>query len=195
MWYSSFASALLYKHICQWACNFFFVGCINIIVPSSTILISYDFILSSMFCIKSSEGRSKAFSTYSSHVISLSLFFDSSAFVYFKSSSAGSLGEENISSVFYSNVVLIVNPLLYSLRNKDYPQENSDQEELLTVQCCLYKSHFHIEIVCIDEKYRRCLHLSFLDNIMIFTLKFQTCRKSWCNTEIYFLFIKESFNL
>ncbi|KAL1782637.1 Olfactory receptor 8B3, partial [Sigmodon hispidus] len=53
------------------------VGSINIIVPTSTIFTSYGFILSNIFHIKSSEGRSKAFSTCSSHIIAVSLFFGS----------------------------------------------------------------------------------------------------------------------
>nr|XP_004670653.1 olfactory receptor 8B3-like [Jaculus jaculus] len=92
---------------------------INIIVPSVTIFISYGFILSSIFRISSTEGRSKAFRTCSSHIIAVSLFFGSGAFMYLKPSSAGSMDEGKISSVFYTNVVPMLNPLIYSLRNKD----------------------------------------------------------------------------
>ncbi|CAN0323297.1 unnamed protein product [Rangifer tarandus platyrhynchus] len=97
----------------------FIVGGINIIVPSLTIFISYGFILSSILHIKSTEGRSKAFNTCSSHIIAISLFFGSCAFMYLKPSSVGSLDERKISSVFYTNVVAMMNPLIYSLRNKD----------------------------------------------------------------------------
>ncbi|NP_001001085.1 olfactory receptor Olr1254 [Rattus norvegicus] len=97
----------------------FVVGSINIIVPISTIFISYGFILSSIFRMSSSEGRSKAFSTCSSHIIAAFLFFGSGAIRYFKPSSAGSMDEGKISSVFYTNVIPMINPLLYSLRNKD----------------------------------------------------------------------------
>ncbi|KAM9764302.1 olfactory receptor 8B3 [Dama dama] len=92
---------------------------INITVPSFTILISYIFILTSILHIKSSQGRSKAFSTCSSHMIALSLFFGSAAFMYLKYSSPGSMEQGKISSVFYTNVVPMLNPLIYSLRNKD----------------------------------------------------------------------------
>ncbi|XP_028719501.1 olfactory receptor 8B8-like [Peromyscus leucopus] len=97
----------------------FIVVSINIIVHTSTIFISYGCILSSIFRISSSEGRSKAFSTCSSHILAVSLFFVSGAFVYFKPSSAGSMNEGKISSVFYTNVVPMLNPLIYSLRNRD----------------------------------------------------------------------------
>ncbi|KAK7811303.1 hypothetical protein U0070_002236 [Myodes glareolus] len=95
------------------------VGTINVIVPTSTIFISYGFILFSIFQISSSEGRSKAFSTCSSHILTVSLFFGSSAFEYFKPSSGRSMEEGKFSSVFYTNVVPMTNPLIYSLRNKD----------------------------------------------------------------------------
>ena len=92
---------------------------INITVPSFTILISYIFILTSILHIKSSQGRSKAFSTCSSHMIALSIFFGSATFMYLKYSSPGSMEQGKISSVFYTNVVPMLNPLIYSLRNKD----------------------------------------------------------------------------
>ncbi|XP_052045561.1 olfactory receptor 8B3-like [Apodemus sylvaticus] len=92
---------------------------INIIGSTPTIFISYGFILSSIFRISSSKGRSKAFSTCSSHIIAVSLFFGSGAFVYFKPSSPGSMERAKISSIFYTNVVPMMNPLIYSLKNKD----------------------------------------------------------------------------
>ncbi|KAH0515508.1 Olfactory receptor 8B3 [Microtus ochrogaster] len=94
------------------------VGSIHVIVPTSTIFISYGFILFSIIHISSSEGRSKAFSTCSSHIIVVSLFFGSGTLVYFKPST-GSMNEGKISSVLYTNVVPMMNPLIYSLRNKD----------------------------------------------------------------------------
>ncbi|XP_007074104.2 olfactory receptor 145-like [Panthera tigris] len=97
----------------------FIVVGINIIVPSVTIFVSYGCILSSILHISSTEGRSKAFSTCSSHIIAVSLFFGSGAFMYLKPSSAGSMDERKISSIFYTNTVPMMNPLLYSLRNKD----------------------------------------------------------------------------
>nr|XP_055162068.1 olfactory receptor 145-like [Nyctereutes procyonoides] len=97
----------------------FIVVGVNIIVPTVTIFVSYGFILSSTLRISSTEGRSKAFSTCSSHIIAVSLFFGSGAFMYLKPSSAGSMDEGKISSLFYTNVVPLMNPFIYSLRNKD----------------------------------------------------------------------------
>ncbi|XP_037695030.1 olfactory receptor 8B3-like [Choloepus didactylus] len=97
----------------------FIVASINIFVPSLTIFLSYGFILCSILHINSTEGRSKAFSTCSSHIIAVSLFFGSCVFMYLQPSSARSMNEGKISSVFYTNVIPMMNPLVYSLRNKD----------------------------------------------------------------------------
>ncbi|XP_028718510.1 olfactory receptor 145-like [Peromyscus leucopus] len=97
----------------------FIVAGKDIIVPTVIIFTSYGFILSNILKINSTEGRSKAFSTCSSHIIAVSLFFGSCAFMYLKPSSAGSMDQGKISSVFYNIVVPMMNPLIYSLRNKD----------------------------------------------------------------------------
>ncbi|XP_008839193.1 olfactory receptor 145-like [Nannospalax galili] len=97
----------------------FIVAGKDIIAPTVIIFISYGFILSSILQIRSTEGRSKAFSTCSSHIIAVSLFFGSCSFMYLKPSSAGSMDEGKISSIFYTIVVPMLNPLIYSLRNKD----------------------------------------------------------------------------
>uniref|UniRef100_A0A8C5P0G9 Olfactory receptor family 8 subfamily B member 57 n=1 Tax=Jaculus jaculus TaxID=51337 RepID=A0A8C5P0G9_JACJA len=97
----------------------FVVVGVSIIVPSLTIFVSYTLILSSILRIHSAKGRSKAFSTCSSHVIAVSLFFGSSSFIYFKASPAGSVDQDKISTVFYTIMVPMMNPFIYSLRNKD----------------------------------------------------------------------------
>ncbi|XP_027240822.1 olfactory receptor 8B3 [Cricetulus griseus] len=97
----------------------FIVGGKDITVPGIVVFISYGFILSSILQIRSTAGRSKAFNTCSSHIIAVSLFYGSCAFMYLKPSSVGSLDEGKVSSVFYTIVVPMMNPLIYSLRNKD----------------------------------------------------------------------------
>ena len=97
----------------------FIVVTIGIGVPTVTIFISYGFILSSIFHISSTEGRSKAFSTCSSHILAVSLFFGSGAFMYLKPPSILPLDQGKVSSLFYTIVVPMFNPLIYSLRNKD----------------------------------------------------------------------------
>ncbi|XP_005069424.1 olfactory receptor 145-like [Mesocricetus auratus] len=88
-------------------------------VPSITIIVSYTFILSNILQIHSMEGRSKAFSTCSSHIIVVSVFFGSGAFMYLHPSSVLSMDQGKVSTVFYTIVVPMFNPLIYSFRNKE----------------------------------------------------------------------------
>ncbi|XP_028611695.1 olfactory receptor 145-like [Grammomys surdaster] len=91
---------------------------VNVITPSLTVFISYTLIISNILSIRSAEGRSKAFSTCGSHVIAVSLFYGASAFMYLKPSSA-SVDGDKISTIFYTIVGPMLNPFIYSLRNKD----------------------------------------------------------------------------
>ena len=97
----------------------FIVVAITIGVSIVTIFVSYGFILSSIFHISSTEGRSKAFSTCSSHIIAVSLFFGSGTFVYLTPPSIIPLDQGKVCTLFYTIVVPMLNPLIYSLRNKD----------------------------------------------------------------------------
>ncbi|XP_036856838.2 olfactory receptor 8A1-like [Manis javanica] len=97
----------------------FCVAGFNIIVNSLPVLISYAFILSSILRISTTEGRSKAFSTCSSHLAAVGLFYGSTAFMYLKPSVTNSLAQEKVASVFYTTVIPMLNPLIYSLRNKE----------------------------------------------------------------------------
>ena len=97
----------------------FIVAGKDIIVPTAIILTYYGFILCNIFQVRSTEIRYNAFSTCSSHIFAISLFFGSSTFMYLQPSSAGSMDEGKISSIFYTIVVPMMNPLIYSFRNKD----------------------------------------------------------------------------
>ncbi|CAH6862591.1 olfactory receptor 8D2 [Phodopus roborovskii] len=97
----------------------FIIGGINTLAPTLAVIISYAFILTSIFRIRSSEGRSKAFGTCSSHILAVGIFFGSITFMYFKPPSSNKMEEEKVSSVFYTTVIPMLNPLIYSLRNKD----------------------------------------------------------------------------
>lgn len=97
----------------------FVIGGFNTLVPTLAVFISYAFIFYSILHIQSSEGRSKAFGTCSSHLMAVALFFGSITFMYFKPPSRNSLEQEKVSSVFYTTVIPMLNPLIYSLRNKD----------------------------------------------------------------------------
>ncbi|XP_003422121.2 olfactory receptor 8B8-like [Loxodonta africana] len=91
----------------------------NVAVPCLNIIVSYAYILSSILHIHSREGRAKAFSTCSSHVIVVCVFFGSGAFMYLHPSSVLSMDQGKVSTVFYTIVVPMLNPLIYSFRNKE----------------------------------------------------------------------------
>ncbi|XP_074043885.1 olfactory receptor 8G50-like [Macrotis lagotis] len=90
----------------------------NLLVPTTIILGSYIFILFSILRIQSTAGRSKAFSTCGSHIMAVSLFFGSTAFMYLQPST-NSMEQGKVLSVFYTMVIPMMNPLIYSLRNND----------------------------------------------------------------------------
>ncbi|XP_008839198.1 olfactory receptor 8D1-like [Nannospalax galili] len=95
------------------------VGGFNVLATTVPIIISYAFILSNILQITSSEGRSKAFGTCGSHVTAVGILYGSVAFMYFKPTSSSSMVQEKLASVFYTTVIPMLNPLIYSLRNND----------------------------------------------------------------------------
>ncbi|XP_034378769.1 olfactory receptor 5AN1-like [Arvicanthis niloticus] len=90
-------------------------GFVNVLV----IMISYGYIVFSILKITSAKGRSKAFNTCASHLTAVSLFYTSSIFVYLSSSSGGFSSFDRFVSVFYTVVIPMLNPLIYSLRNRE----------------------------------------------------------------------------
>ncbi|XP_068129313.1 olfactory receptor 5A1-like [Hyperolius riggenbachi] len=83
------------------------------------ILVSYTFIMSSVFKIKSVEGRLKAFSTCSSHLICSSIYFLTIFFIYLRPDTRVLKKQDKVASVFYSVVTPMLNPLIYTLRNQE----------------------------------------------------------------------------
>ena len=91
-------------------------------IEFSTILIifiSYAFILITIIRMHSAEGRLKAFSTCGSHLTGVTLFYGTVMFMYLRPTSSYSLDQDKWASVFYSVIIPMLNPLIYSLRNKD----------------------------------------------------------------------------
>ncbi|XP_004708449.1 olfactory receptor 8H1-like [Echinops telfairi] len=82
-----------------------------------TIFVSYACILSTILKINSTSGKQNAFSTCASHL--LGVFYGTVIFTYLKPRRSYSLGKDQVVSVFYTIVIPILNPLIYSLRNKD----------------------------------------------------------------------------
>ncbi|XP_074083831.1 olfactory receptor 9Q1-like [Macrotis lagotis] len=83
------------------------------------ILVSYLFIIRAIIQIHSAGRRAKTFSTCASHLTAVGLFFGTLAFMYVRSKSGESLDEGKVVSVFYTVVIPMLNPLIYSLRNKE----------------------------------------------------------------------------
>ncbi|KAG5200091.1 hypothetical protein JEQ12_006570 [Ovis aries] len=88
----------------------------------SGVLVSYCYIILSVLKIHSAEGRFKAFSTCTSHLAAVAIFQGTMLFMYFRPSSSYSLDEDKMASLFYTLVIPMLNPLIYSLRNKDVKQ-------------------------------------------------------------------------
>ncbi|XP_037696997.1 olfactory receptor 9I1 [Choloepus didactylus] len=96
-----------------------FFGNFVILANALVILISYLLIIKAILRMKSSGSRAKTFSTCASHLTAVALFFGTLIFMYLRSGSGKSLEEDKVVSVFYTVVIPMLNPLIYSLRNKD----------------------------------------------------------------------------
>uniref|UniRef100_F7FNU0 Olfactory receptor n=1 Tax=Ornithorhynchus anatinus TaxID=9258 RepID=F7FNU0_ORNAN len=90
------------------------------VVPLTGLLFSYSCIISTILRIPSPGGRYKVFSTCSSHLSVVSLFYGTGLGVYFsQTSSTQTSGKGSVASVMYTVVSPMLNPFIYSLRNKD----------------------------------------------------------------------------
>ncbi|XP_047556148.1 olfactory receptor 13C7-like [Lutra lutra] len=100
--------------------NVIFLG-----VPVLFIFVSYVFIIATILRIPSAEGRKKAFSTCSAHLTVVVVFYGTILFMYGKPKSKDPLGadkqdlSDKLTSLFYGVVTPMLNPIIYSLRNKD----------------------------------------------------------------------------
>lgn len=97
----------------------FAMGVVILLAPVSLILTSYWNIISTVIRMQSGEGRLKAFSTCGSHLIVVLLFYGSAIFAYMRPNSKVMNERDKTMSVFYSAVTPMLNPIIYSLRNKD----------------------------------------------------------------------------
>ncbi|XP_025843026.2 olfactory receptor 2D3-like [Vulpes vulpes] len=97
----------------------FAMGVVMLLVPVCLILVSYWNIISTVIQMQSGEGRLKAFSTCGSHLIVVVLFYGSGIFDYMRPNSKTTKEQDKMVSVFYTVVTPMLNPIIYSLRNKD----------------------------------------------------------------------------
>nr|XP_006115899.1 olfactory receptor 6F1-like [Pelodiscus sinensis] len=97
-----------------------FIDSFIVVTVSCTItVISYVFIISTILRIPSAQGRQKAFSTCSAHLTVVTLWYGSGIFLYVKPSAQNSLDVNKIINVFNTMVTPLLNPFIYTLRNKE----------------------------------------------------------------------------
>ncbi|KAK7801523.1 hypothetical protein U0070_003748 [Myodes glareolus] len=96
----------------------YLVGLIEIITIL-IVLISYGFILFAILNMHSAESRRKVFSTCGSHLTGVSIYHGTILFSYMRPSSSSASNHDMVVSIFYTIVIPMLNPIIYSLRNKD----------------------------------------------------------------------------
>ncbi|XP_069089401.1 olfactory receptor 1G1-like [Pleurodeles waltl] len=87
--------------------------------PCVCIIASYARIFSTVMKIQSSLGRSKAFSTFSSHLTVVILFYGTGLFIYVHPFLSSSHSTDMVASLFYSTITPMINPMIYCFRNKE----------------------------------------------------------------------------
>ncbi|XP_074131230.1 putative olfactory receptor 5AK3 [Sminthopsis crassicaudata] len=95
-----------------------FVG-FNLVSTLLIVFLSYIYILAAILRMPSAAGRHKAFSTCASHLTAVTIFYGTLSYMYLQPSSSESQENDKVASVFYGIVIPMLNPLIYSLRNKE----------------------------------------------------------------------------
>lgn len=83
------------------------------------VLFSYGRIVAAILCLHSAQGRHKASGTCASHLIVVSMCFGTAIFTYLRPMAGSSAEQEKMVTLFYAVVTPMLNPLIYSLRNKE----------------------------------------------------------------------------
>ncbi|KAM3920388.1 olfactory receptor 1G1-like [Leptodactylus fuscus] len=92
---------------------------ISAILAFVMLILSYCFILKHLLKIRSSEGRSKAFSTCSSHFIIVMLYYGATICIYIRPASESSIEKDRVATIIFTVITPALNPIIYTLRNKD----------------------------------------------------------------------------
>ncbi|XP_005415092.1 PREDICTED: olfactory receptor 2T29-like [Chinchilla lanigera] len=109
----SCSDTLLYEMLMYLCCV------LMLLIPVTVISSSYTFILLTVLRMNSAEGRKKALATCSSHMTVVLLFYGVAVYTYMLPSSYHTPEKDMVVSVFYTILTPVLNPLIYSLRNKD----------------------------------------------------------------------------
>ncbi|XP_018409297.1 PREDICTED: olfactory receptor 5F1-like [Nanorana parkeri] len=86
------------------------------------ILVSYTYIVLTILRIRTARGRYKAFKTCVSHMAAVTIFYGTVLFMYFRPSTSYVLHQDRVASVFYSILIPMLNPLIYTLRNEEFKE-------------------------------------------------------------------------
>ncbi|XP_044537899.1 olfactory receptor 5B12-like [Gracilinanus agilis] len=131
-------------HINEWV--LFILGGFNISFALMVIFTSYLFVLIAILRIRSVEGRKKAFSTCASHLTAVSIFYGTIIFMYLQPSSSHSMDTDKMASVFYTMVIPMLNPLVYTLRNKEVKNafQKSISSSFLGITSLLFPTGHHV---------------------------------------------------
>ncbi|XP_003479474.1 putative olfactory receptor 2W6 [Cavia porcellus] len=97
----------------------FALGVALLLVPLSLILVSYGMIVATVLRIQSAAGLKKAFSTCSSHLTVVSLFYGTIIYMYLQPANSYLQDQGKFLTLFYTVITPSVNPLIYTLRNQD----------------------------------------------------------------------------
>ncbi|XP_076971164.1 olfactory receptor 5AK3-like [Tamandua tetradactyla] len=95
-----------------------FVG-FNLTFTVSVVIFSYIYILAAILKMSSTAGRKKAFSTCASHLTAVTIFYGTLFYMYLQPRFNNSQKNMKVLSIFYGVVIPMLNPLIYSLRNKE----------------------------------------------------------------------------
>ncbi|XP_016048288.1 olfactory receptor 2W3-like [Erinaceus europaeus] len=97
----------------------FLMAVIIVLIPLMFILISYGYIVKAVLQIRSGSGLQKVFNTCGSHLTVVSLFYGNIIYMYMQPGNSSSQDQGKFLTLFYSIVTPLLNPLIYTLRNKD----------------------------------------------------------------------------
>ncbi|XP_036852686.2 olfactory receptor 8K3-like [Manis javanica] len=95
------------------------ISAFNLLSSLLILLVSYALILLAVLGMNSAEGRHKAFSTCGSHLTVVVIFYATLSFMYVQPKSSHSFDTDKMASVFYTLIIPMLNPMIYSLRNKE----------------------------------------------------------------------------
>ena len=113
----------------------FLISSFNIFFALLVILISYLLIFITILKLQSGEGYQKALSTCASHLVAVSIFYGTVIFMYLQPSSSHSMDRDKIASVFYTILIPMLNPVVYSLRNREV--KNAFKKVIEKAKCSL----------------------------------------------------------